>query len=119
MFIVVTSAVFMFALHHPPADRSIPILRLPGMVVQGAAAVDQTVPARLRSIIAKHFKVDESKVTATTAFVKDLKADELDLVELVMAYEREFKIEITDAEADPFHLVQDVVAYLRKRGVLK
>ena len=86
---------------------------------QGAAAVDPAVPATLRSIIAKQLKVDEKKVTATASFVKDLGADELDLVELVMAYEREFKIAIRDADADQFHHVRDVVAYLRKRGVLK
>ena len=86
---------------------------------QGASSGDPAVPATLRSIIAKQLKVDEKKVTATASFVKDLGADELDLVELVMAYEREFKIQIKDADADQFHQVRDVVAYLRKRGVLK
>lgn len=86
---------------------------------QGGTTLDASVPARVRSLIAQQLKVDESKVTATASFVKDLGADELDLVELVMAYEREFKIEISDAEADQFRQVRDVVAYLRKRGVLK
>ena len=48
-------------------------------------------------------------MTATTACVKDLKADELDLVELVMAYDKEFKISIRDAEADKFVLVRPYV----------
>ena len=46
-------------------------------------------------------------------------ADELALVELVTAYEREFKISIPNADADKFHQVRDVVAYLKKRGALK
>ena len=61
----------------------------------------------------------KAKVTATATFVKDLGADELALVELVMAYEREFKIDSPDADADQFRQVRDVVAYLRKRGALK
>ena len=84
-----------------------------------AAAPDATVPARLRTVIAKTLKVQESKVTASATFVKDLGADELALVELVMAYEKEFKVDITNAEAEGFKQVRDVVAFLRKRGVLQ
>jgi acyl carrier protein len=86
---------------------------------QGAASADAAVPARLRAIIAKELKINENRVTATASFVKDLGADELALVELVMAYEREFKISISDADADQFRQVRDVVTYLRKHGVLK
>ena len=77
------------------------------------------MPARLRAIIAKELKVNENRVTATASFVKDLGADELALVELVMAYEREFKVSISDADADQFRQVRDVVTYLREHGVLK
>ena len=82
------------------------------------ASTDASVPERLRSIIAKTLKINENKVTAAASFVKDLGADELALVELVMAYEREFKIDIKDSDADHFQQVRDVIAYLRKRGVL-
>ena len=93
-----------------------PAARIP---MQGAATADASVPAQLRSIIAKTLKINESKVTATATFVKDLGADELALVELVMAYEKEFKVRISDAEADQFRQVRDVVAFLKKHGVLK
>jgi acyl carrier protein len=69
------------------------------------------------SLIANTLKVEDSKVTATAHFVKDLGADELALVALVMACEREFKIDIPRADTETFHWVRDVVAYLRKRGV--
>jgi len=86
---------------------------------QAATTADSAVPATLRSIIAKTLKVNESRVTASASFVKDLGADEVALVELVMAYEREFKIRISDAEAAKFLQVRDVVAYLRKNGAVK
>lgn len=78
-----------------------------------------TVPPVLRSAIAATLKVEERKVTPTASFTGDLRADELAMVELVMAYEREFKIDISDADADHFKRVQDVAAYLQKRRVLR
>jgi acyl carrier protein len=86
---------------------------------QATASADSAVPASLRAVIAKTLKVDQNKVTATASFVKDLGADELSLVELVMAYEREYKVNISNAEADQFHQVRDVIAYLKKKGALK
>ena len=77
------------------------------------------VPAALRSAIATTLKVDESKVTPTASFAKDLGADDLSMVELVMAYEREFKVSIDDADADRFQQVKDVMDYLQRRRVLR
>jgi acyl carrier protein len=77
------------------------------------------VPEKLRSTIATTLKVNESRVIPTASFSKDLGADELSMVELVMAYEREFKIEISDADADRFTQVQDVVDYLQPHKVLR
>lgn len=76
------------------------------------------VPAKLRSAIAATLKVDESRVTPDAAFA-DLGADDLSMVELVMAYEREFTVEIPDADADQFRRVQDVIDYLRQRNALE
>ncbi|HEX4914101.1 MAG TPA: acyl carrier protein, partial [Vicinamibacterales bacterium] len=73
------------------------------------------VPPRLRSVIAGTLKIDESRVTPNAAFATDLGADELSMVELVMAYEREFKVRIADADAARFTRVQDVVSYLRRQ----
>lgn len=77
------------------------------------------VPPNLRSTIATTLKIDEARVIPSATFAKDLGADELSMVELVMAYERVFKIRIPDADADRFTKVQDVIDYLRKRNVLR
>jgi len=90
---------------------------------QSSAAVrstgDGAVPATLRSTIATTLKIDESRVVPAATFAKDLGADELSMVELVMAYERVFSIDIHDADADRFKNVQDVIDYLRKHSVLR
>jgi acyl carrier protein len=80
---------------------------------------DGAVPATLRSTIASTLKVDEATVVPEATFANDLGANELSMVELVMAYERVFKIAIPDADADRFTTVQDVIDYLRKRNVLR
>jgi acyl carrier protein len=81
------------------------------------ASTDASVPERLRSIIARTLKIDENKVTAAASFVKDLGADELALVELVMAYERELDRHQGFGRGS-ISTSRDVIAYLRKRGVL-
>jgi acyl carrier protein len=81
---------------------------------QAAPVAGDGVPPRLRTAIASTLKIDESRVTPTASFATDLGADELSMVELVMAYEREFKVNISDADADRFTRVQDVVNYLRR-----
>ena len=77
------------------------------------------VPPTLRSTIASTLKVDEGRVIPAATFAKDLGADDLSMVELVMAYERTFKVDIPNADADRFKTVQDVVDYLGKRNALK
>ena len=79
-----------------------------------APAVRDEVPQRLRTVIASTLKIDENRVTPNAAFATDLGADELIMVVLIMAYEREFKVRIADADADRFTRVQDVVSYLRQ-----
>jgi len=80
---------------------------------------DSAVPPILRSTIASTLKIDESKVVPSATFAKDLAADDLAMVELVMAYERVFKIDIRNADADRFKTVQDVIDYLRTKNVLR
>ena len=77
------------------------------------------MPPDLRSTIASTLKIDEGRVIPSATFAKDLGADELSMVELVMAYERVFKVDIPNADADRFTKVQDVIDYLRKRHVLR
>jgi acyl carrier protein len=81
--------------------------------------VDARVPAPIRTIIVRQLGVDEKEVRWESKFVDDLGADSLDVVELVMAFEEEFKIEIPDEDAEQLTRVSDLVEYLREREALK
>ena len=67
---------------------------------------------KVRSVIVDQLNVDESEVTVEAAFVDDLGADSLDLVELVMALEEGFSISIPDEEVESIRTVADAVAYI-------
>ena len=67
---------------------------------------------RVKKIVAKHLGVDEAKVVETASFIDDLGADSLDTVELIMALEEEFDIEIPDEDAENIKTVRDVVSYI-------
>ncbi|MDE0018234.1 acyl carrier protein [Candidatus Poribacteria bacterium] len=67
---------------------------------------------RLIEIIANQLGVDEDNVTPDASFMEDLGADSLDTVELVMALEEEFDIEIPDSDAEKIQTVQDALSYL-------
>ena len=69
--------------------------------------------ARVKKIIAEQLGVEESQVTNEKAFVADLGADSLDTVELVMALEEEFDIEIPDEEAEKITTVQSAIDYVQ------
>lgn len=72
---------------------------------------------RVQQLVAKELNVEESQVTESASFDGDLKADSLDVVELVMALEDEFNIDIPDEEAERIRTVGDAVRYLEERGV--
>jgi len=67
---------------------------------------------RIKEIIVEQLGVDESQITPSASFIDDLGADSLDTVELVMAFEEEFDIEIPDEDAEKIRTVQDVINYL-------
>ncbi len=67
---------------------------------------------RLIEIIAKQLGVEEGNVTPDASFMEDLGADSLDTVELVMALEEEFDLEIPDSDAEKIQTVQDALNYL-------
>jgi len=71
--------------------------------------------ARVREIIAQELGVEQEKVTDEANFVEDLGADSLDTVELVMAFEEEFGIEIPDEDAEEMRTVGQAIKYLTKK----
>ena len=71
-----------------------------------------SVDEKVKQIIVEQLGVDEAEVTANASFVDDLGADSLDTVELVMAFEEAFDIEIPDEDAEKIRTVQDAVNYI-------
>lgn len=69
-------------------------------------------PAKIKKIVAEHLGVDEAKINDNSSFVDDLGADSLDQVELVMAFEEAFNIEIPDDAAEKIVTVQDAISYV-------
>ena len=72
---------------------------------------------KVRDVIVRELSVPESKVTENATFDGDLSADSLDVVELVMALEDEFDVEIPEEDAEKIHTVGDAVRYLGAKGV--
>ena len=69
---------------------------------------------RVRKIVVEHLNVDADKVTEKAGFIDDLGADSLDQVELVMAFEEEFEVEIPDDAAEQIQTFGDAVNFLKK-----
>ncbi|MBC7986975.1 MAG: acyl carrier protein [Sphingomonadaceae bacterium] len=67
---------------------------------------------RVKKIVIEHLGVEAEKVTEDAAFIDDLGADSLDIVELVMAFEEEFGVEIPDDAAEKIVTVKDAVTYI-------
>ncbi len=74
-----------------------------------------SIEEKMVDIIAKQLSVDKSKVVPEASFVDDLGADSLDLVELVMAMEEEFGMEIADEDAEKLQTVQDAINYVKEK----
>jgi acyl carrier protein len=74
-----------------------------------------SVEEKVKEIIVDQLGVEDKQVTATASFIDDLGADSLDTVELVMALEEEFDIEIPDDEAEKIAKVQDAIDYIKNR----
>ena len=69
-------------------------------------------PDRVKKIVVEHLGVEEDKVTPDASFIDDLGADSLDIVELVMAFEEEFGVEIPDDAAEKITTVKDAIDYI-------
>jgi acyl carrier protein len=75
-----------------------------------------TVDQRVKAIVAEQLGVKEEQVTSDASFVDDLGADSLDTVELVMALEEEFEIEIPDEDAEKITTVQQAIDYINEHA---
>lgn len=73
------------------------------------------VSKKVREMVAEQLGVDESEVTPSSSFIDDLGADSLDIVELIMALEEQFDLEIPDEDAEKIVTVADAVNYITER----
>jgi len=75
-----------------------------------------SVYERVKSIVAERLGVEDETVTMEAEFIGDLNADSLDLVEVIMAMEQEFNLEIKDEDAENIRTVADAVQYIQEHG---
>jgi acyl carrier protein len=78
--------------------------------------MSDTIAERVKKIVVEHLGVDEAKVSESASFIDDLGADSLDTVELVMAFEEEFGVEIPDDAAEKILTVKDAIDYLKEHS---
>ncbi|MFV2006716.1 MAG: acyl carrier protein [Longimicrobiales bacterium] len=76
----------------------------------------ESAEAKVKEIIINELGVDPEKVTHEASFVEDLGADSLDTVELVMAFEEEFGVDIPDEDAEKMRTVGDAIAYIEQQA---
>ena len=79
---------------------------------------NKEITEKVKQIIAEQLGVEEAEVTPSASFIDDLGADSLDTVELVMALEENFDIEIPDEDAEKIRTVQDAIDYIDKHSKL-
>jgi acyl carrier protein len=89
----------------PSPDRSIRI----------GTGGEMPVEERIKKIIAEQLGVEENQVTPGASFVEDLGADSLDIVELVMAFEEAFDLDIPDEDAEKIKTVKDTIDYVESK----
>jgi acyl carrier protein len=78
-----------------------------------------SIEERVKNIIVEQLGVDANQVSSDASFVEDLGADSLDTVELVMAFEEEFDIEIPDEDAEKITRVKEAIDYIEKHATKK
>ena len=74
------------------------------------------VAEKVKAIVVEHLGVEEDKVTESASFIDDLGADSLDTVELVMAFEEEFNVEIPDDAAEKIQTVGDAISFIKENA---
>lgn len=77
---------------------------------------EKSIEEKVKDIIVDQLGVNPEQVTPSASFIEDLGADSLDTVELVMAFEEEFGVEVPDEEAEKLLSVGDVIKYIEEKG---
>ena len=78
--------------------------------------MSEDISSRVKKIVSDHLGIDEAKVTDESSFIDDLGADSLDTVELVMAFEEEFSVEIPDDAAEKITTVKDAIKFIEDQS---
>ena len=79
-------------------------------------AENRDIAAEVKAIIKEQLDVDDKDIKPEATFIEDLGADSLSLVELVLAFEERFEIDIPDEDTDKIRLVQDAIDYIEKHA---
>jgi acyl carrier protein len=82
---------------------------------EGGVMVEKSVEQKVIEIVVEQLGVSREEATPEASFVDDLGADSLDLVELIMAMEEQFGLEISDEDAEKIRTVQEVIDYIKER----
>jgi acyl carrier protein len=77
---------------------------------------EKSIEEKVKDIIIQQLSVNAEQVTPTASFIEDLGADSLDTVELVMAFEEEFSVEVPDEDSEKLQTVGDVIKYIEEKG---
>lgn len=77
--------------------------------------MDDAIFQKVKAIIVEQLGLEDEEVTPESSFIEDLGADSLDIVELIMAFEEEFGLEIPDEDAEKISTVADAVRYIKER----
>ena len=77
---------------------------------------EKSIEEKVKEIIVEQLGVNPEQVTPNASFIEDLGADSLDTVELVMAFEEEFSVEVPDEDAEKLQTVGDVIRYIQERA---
>lgn len=80
-------------------------------------ALPEGTVGKIKALIAEQLGVDIEKVTDEASFIEDLGADSLDTVELVMALEEEYGVDIPDEDVEKVTTVKDIIAYVEEHGI--
>jgi acyl carrier protein len=99
-----------------PSFRGAPVRALPWLGSPLTVRADGDIEAKVKKMIGENLSVDEEKIIPQASFIEDLGADSLDTVELLMAMEEEFGVQIPEEEAQKLTTVQAVIDYAKSQG---